>query len=56
MGLIKEPKGIDFVIESRPLTPQEAEGLSLFIRKRKVEIKKKKSVEKATPVKKQKRR
>jgi hypothetical protein len=53
MGLIKEPKGVDFIIESRPLTPEEAEGLSRFIRQRKAEIKKKKPVGKAPAGKKQ---
>ncbi len=55
MGLIKEPKGIDFIIESRPLTPEEAEGLSQFIRQRKAAIKKKKVVAKAVAAKKQKK-
>lgn len=55
MGLIKEPKGIDFIIESRPLTPEEAEGLSQFILQRKSEMKKKKQAGKAPAVKKQKK-
>ena len=35
MGLIKEPKGVDFVIKSRPLTKKEEESLSKFIREQK---------------------
>lgn len=50
MGLIKEPKGVDFIIESRPLTAEEAEGLSQFIRQRKAEMKKKKKRAKNTIV------
>lgn len=38
MGLIKEPKGIDFIINSEPLTKEEEEKLSEFIAKRKQEI------------------
>lgn len=51
MGFIKEPKGIDFIIESLPLTPSEAEGLSSFIQQRKAEIKKKKLMGKAKIIK-----
>lgn len=32
MGLIREPKGVDFVVNSRPLTKKEQEALSNFIR------------------------
>lgn len=35
MGLIKEPKGVDFLIKSRPLTKKEEELLSKFIREQK---------------------
>jgi hypothetical protein len=38
MGLIKEPKGVDFIINSEPLTKEEEEKLSEFIAKRKQEI------------------
>lgn len=38
MGLIKEPKGIDFIINSEPLTKEEEVKLSEFIAKRKREI------------------
>ncbi|HET7361315.1 MAG TPA: hypothetical protein VFI78_05210 [Salinimicrobium sp.] len=40
MGLIKEPDGIDFVIQSKPLTKKQEKELSEFISKRKLEIKK----------------
>jgi hypothetical protein len=32
MGLIREPEGVDFVINSRRLTKEEEERLSQFIR------------------------
>lgn len=32
MGLIKEPKGVDFVINSRPLTKDEEASISNYIR------------------------
>jgi hypothetical protein len=41
MGLIKEPEGIDFVIQSKPLTEKQEKELSAYISKRKLEIKKK---------------
>ncbi len=41
MGFIKEPKGVDFVIEGKPLTKDQEKKLSSFIAKRKLEIKKK---------------
>lgn len=41
MGYIKEPEGVDFVIQSRPLTKKQEKELSEFIAKRKLEIKKK---------------
>jgi hypothetical protein len=40
MGLVKEPEGIDFVIQSKPLTTKQEKELSEFIAKRKLEIKK----------------
>ncbi|MBL0911213.1 MAG: hypothetical protein IBJ09_02485 [Bacteroidia bacterium] len=40
MGIIKEPKGVDFIIKSVPLSKVEEEEMSLYIRKRKAEIKK----------------
>jgi hypothetical protein len=39
MGLIKEPEGIDFIIQSPPLTDQERIEISEFIRTRKLENK-----------------
>lgn len=38
MGLVKEPKGIDFIIKSEPLSKKEEKKLSEFIAKRKQEI------------------
>ena len=32
MGHIKEPAGVDFVINSRPLTKEEETGISEYIR------------------------
>jgi hypothetical protein len=32
MGYIKEPKGVDFIIESKPLTEEERKKISRFIR------------------------
>lgn len=31
MGFIKEPEGVDFVIEGRPLTKEQREAISAFI-------------------------
>ncbi len=31
MGYIKEPKGIDFIIQSKPLTDQERKEISKYI-------------------------
>ena len=39
MGYIKEPKGVDFVIESSPLTAEERVLISEFIRKDKMRAK-----------------
>jgi len=41
MGLIKEPKGVDLVIKSRPLTAKEEADLSKYIRDLKEKRKKK---------------
>ena len=35
MGHINEPKGVDFLIQSPPLTERERKELSEFIKKRK---------------------
>jgi len=32
MGYIKEPKGVDFIIQSEPLTDEERIAISEFIR------------------------
>jgi len=32
MGYIKEPKGVDFIIKSEPLTDNERKAISAFIR------------------------
>lgn len=54
MGLIKEPEGVDFIIQSNPLTEKQEKELSEFISKRKLEIKKKsKKAIKRNPVDKQ---
>ena len=39
MGFIREPKGVDFVIQSKPLTKKQEKELSEFIAKRKQELK-----------------
>jgi hypothetical protein len=41
MGFIKEPEGVDFVIQSKPLTKRQEIELSEYIAQRKLEIKKK---------------
>ena len=33
MGYIKEPKGVDFIIKSEPLTEDERKAISAFIQK-----------------------
>ncbi|MEA1784903.1 hypothetical protein U1E44_02260 [Arenibacter sp. GZD96] len=43
MGHIAEPKGVDFLIQSPPLTDKERKELSEFIKKRKIETGKKTS-------------
>lgn len=40
MGFIREPEGVDFVIQSKPLTEKQEKELSEYIAKRKLEIKK----------------
>lgn len=41
MGLIKEPEGVDFIIQSPPLTDKERIEISEFIRTRKLKNKSK---------------
>jgi len=37
MSLVKEPEGVDFIIQSPPLTDTERKEISEFIRARKLE-------------------
>lgn len=37
MGIVREPKGVDFIIQSPPLTEEERKEISEFIKKRKLE-------------------
>lgn len=53
MGHIKEPKGVDFVIASDPLTEKARKEISEFIRKYKTNVTKNKV--KSTLVKKQRK-
>jgi hypothetical protein len=41
MGLIEEPEGVDFIIQSPPLTDKERIEISEFIRTRKLQNKSK---------------
>ena len=43
MGHIKEPKGVDFIIKSEPLTDKEQAEISEFIRQYKLKHSKKKT-------------
>ena len=43
MGHIKEPKGVDFIIKSKPLTDKEQAAISGFIKNYKVKHSKKKA-------------
>ena len=50
MGLIREPEGIDFVVNSRALTKKEQEALSNFIKQDKAKrLKKSLSKKTVTP-------
>jgi hypothetical protein len=40
MGIIREPEGVDFVIQSKPLTKNQEKELSDYIAKRKLELRK----------------
>lgn len=46
MGIIMEPKGIDLLIKSQPLTEEEKNEISEFIKKRKLKTSQKKEVKK----------
>lgn len=43
MGHIKEPKGVDFIIKSEPLTDKEQAAISEFIKNYKLKHSKKKA-------------
>ena len=43
MGYVKEPKGVDFIIQSKPLTDEERKGISKFIQDYKEKHAKKRS-------------
>lgn len=43
MGFIKEPKGVDFLIQSEPLTDREKKEISKYIADYKAKNKKKKA-------------
>jgi hypothetical protein len=45
MGYIKEPKGVDFIIKSEPLSDEERSAISKFI----ADYKKKGSIKKGKP-------
>jgi len=49
MGHIKEPKNIDFIIQSEPLTKEDREVISEFIKKDKQTLAKKTSEQKLIP-------
>ena len=46
MGYIKEPEGVDFIIQSKPLTDKERKEISKFIQEYKAKNADKKSVRK----------
>jgi hypothetical protein len=48
MGYIKEPKGVDFIIKSEPLTDKERQEISKFIASYKAKNKKKKLAKRQT--------
>ena len=49
MGFIREPEGVDFIIQSKPLNVKQERELNEFIAKRKLEIKKKSKKSPITP-------
>ncbi len=55
MGHIKEPKGVDFIIESKPLTDYDGAAISEYIRDYKAKEKVKKISNKSTKVTKRKK-
>jgi hypothetical protein len=44
MGLIKEPKDIDFYVDPRPLTVKEQKMISDFIKADKIKIRRRKRI------------
>lgn len=52
MGHIPEPKGVDFIIQSPPLSDKERIELSEFIKRRKTELGQKPSTSKKSRAKK----
>ena len=55
MGYIKEPKGVDFIIRSEPLTNEEREAISKFIREYKAKHTGKKAIKKVKALSRKKR-
>lgn len=55
MGHIKEPKGVDFIINSKPLTDGERAAISEYIRNYKAKQKAKHSTRRKSPETKRKR-
>jgi hypothetical protein len=49
MGIIAEPRGVDFVIQSKPLSEKQEKELSEFIAKRKLELHKSKKKQYVQP-------
>lgn len=45
--MIREPEGVDFVVNSKPLTEAEQKRVSQYIKQRKAELRKKQSPAKA---------
>jgi hypothetical protein len=45
MGFIKEPKGVDFIIQSKPLTDKDRKEISKYIAGYKAKNKKKRSAQ-----------
>ncbi len=54
MGYIKEPEGVDFIIQSKPLTDEERKKISKFIQDYKAKHSRKKPVRKSRIASKQK--
>ena len=55
MGHIKEPKGVDFIIQSKPLTDEERAAISEYIHNYKTKQKIKRSPRMTTPETKRKK-